>query len=83
MRPGMVFTVGRRSGRDSAGPRALRSARRCVAARGRAEPILNQGTDRAVMWPDGWTYVTADAGRSAQFEHMVLITRTGHEVLTT
>ena len=46
------------------------------------EPILNQGTDRAVMWPDKWTYVTGDGGRSAQFEHMVLITRDGHAVLT-
>lgn len=34
------------------------------------------------MWPDKWTYVTGDGGRSAQFEHMVLITRDGHAVLT-
>ena len=32
--------------------------------------------------PDGWTVVTKDHSLSAQWEHMVLVTPTGHEVLT-
>lgn len=35
------------------------------------EPILCQGSAIGVMWPDLWTIVTADGGRSAQFEHTV------------
>ena len=46
------------------------------------EPVANQGSSREVMWDDGWTYVTADGGRSAQFEHTVLITDKGFEILT-
>ena len=34
------------------------------------------------MWPDGWTATTADGERSAQFEHTLLVTKTGVEVLT-
>jgi methionyl aminopeptidase len=46
------------------------------------EPMINAGTFRAVAWPDGWTAVTADLARSAQFEHTVLVTESGAEVLT-
>jgi len=46
------------------------------------EPILVEGSIEAEIWPDGWTYVTKDKGRTAQAEHMVLITSDGHEVLT-
>jgi methionyl aminopeptidase len=46
------------------------------------EPMINAGTARAVLWDDGWTAVTADLARSAQFEHTVLVTRRGVEVLT-
>ena len=46
------------------------------------EPILVEGSTDAEVWSDGWTYVTKDHGRSAQAEHMVLITDTGCEVLT-
>ncbi|RKP28157.1 peptidase M24, structural domain-containing protein [Syncephalis pseudoplumigaleata] len=46
------------------------------------EPVLCQGSARSRMWPDGWTLVTADGGRSAQFEHTILVTADGHEVLT-
>jgi methionyl aminopeptidase len=46
------------------------------------EPMLTMGTHRHVEWPDGWTAVTADGKRSAQFEHTVLVTRGGAEVLT-
>jgi methionyl aminopeptidase len=34
------------------------------------------------MWYDGWTVVTRDGKRSAQFEHTLLVTETGAEVLT-
>ncbi|XP_010923878.1 methionine aminopeptidase 1B, chloroplastic isoform X1 [Elaeis guineensis] len=46
------------------------------------EPILTMGSIDCVTWDDGWTTVTADGGRAAQFEHTILITRTGAEVLT-
>ncbi|HZY26914.1 MAG TPA: type I methionyl aminopeptidase, partial [Jiangellaceae bacterium] len=46
------------------------------------EPMLNLGTPEWVMWDDGWTVVTKDGRRSAQFEHTVLVTDTGAEILT-
>ncbi|GIG25711.1 type I methionyl aminopeptidase [Cellulomonas denverensis] len=46
------------------------------------EPMLNLGTPDWTMWDDGWTVVTADGRRSAQFEHTLLVTETGAEILT-
>ncbi|NLG22519.1 MAG: type I methionyl aminopeptidase [Actinomycetales bacterium] len=46
------------------------------------EPMLNLGTPDWTEWDDGWTVVTADLRRSAQFEHMILITESGNEILT-
>jgi methionyl aminopeptidase len=46
------------------------------------EPMLNLGTHEWEMWDDGWTVVTKDRRRSAQFEHTVLVTDTGAEILT-
>ena len=46
------------------------------------EPMLNLGTPEWEMWDDKWTVVTADRRRSAQFEHTILITDTGNEILT-
>ena len=46
------------------------------------EPMLNLGTHEWEMWDDGWTVVTADGRRSAQFEHTILVTDSGAEVLT-
>ncbi|NMM23888.1 MAG: type I methionyl aminopeptidase [Phycicoccus sp.] len=46
------------------------------------EPMLNLGTDEWDMWDDGWTVVTKDRRRSAQFEHTILITETAAEILT-
>jgi methionyl aminopeptidase len=46
------------------------------------EPMISAGTHRAYLWPDGWTAVTADLARSAQFEHTVLCDETGVEILT-
>jgi len=46
------------------------------------EPMINLGSHRDTTWPDGWTAATEDGKRSAQFEHTILITPNGHEVLT-
>ena len=46
------------------------------------EPMINLGTHRDVLWPDNWTAVTADGKRSAQFEHTLLVTNSGYELLT-
>ncbi|MEI2732405.1 MAG: type I methionyl aminopeptidase [Dermatophilaceae bacterium] len=46
------------------------------------EPMLNLGTPEWDLWDDGWTVVTKDRRRSAQFEHTVLVTDTGAEILT-
>ena len=46
------------------------------------EPMLNLGTHEWDMWEDGWTVVTRDRRRSAQFEHTLLVTPSGAEVLT-
>ena len=46
------------------------------------EPMLTLGTIDYEIWPDGWTVVTADRRRTAQFEHTVAVTDTGAEILT-
>jgi methionyl aminopeptidase len=46
------------------------------------EPMLTLGTYEWDLWDDGWTVVTKDRRRSAQFEHTVLVTETGAEILT-
>jgi methionyl aminopeptidase len=46
------------------------------------EPMLNLGTHEWDMWEDQWTVVTKDRRRSAQFEHTLLVTPSGAEVLT-
>ncbi|KAK2196171.1 bifunctional Creatinase-aminopeptidase-like/Peptidase M24A [Babesia duncani] len=47
------------------------------------EPILGTSDCKEFcMWPDGWTIVTPDGSKSAQFEHTIVITETGHEILT-
>ncbi len=46
------------------------------------EPMITMGSWQASMWPDGWTAVTADGGRTAQFEHMMVVTDQGADVLT-
>ena len=46
------------------------------------EPMLTLGTIEYDMWPDGWTAVTRDRKRTAQFEHTILVTDTGAEILT-
>jgi methionyl aminopeptidase len=46
------------------------------------EPMITLGTWQHRVWEDDWTAVTTDGSRCAQFEHMVLVTDTGVEVLT-
>ncbi|RJK96962.1 type I methionyl aminopeptidase [Vallicoccus soli] len=46
------------------------------------EPMLTLGTYRWDMWDDGWTVLTKDRRRTAQFEHTLVVTDTGSEVLT-
>ncbi len=46
------------------------------------EPMLTLGTIDYKIWPDGWTAVTRDHKRTAQFEHTILVTADGHEILT-
>ncbi len=46
------------------------------------EPILNAGSKHTRILPDKWTAVTVDNALSAQFEHTVLVTETGYEILT-
>lgn len=46
------------------------------------EPMVNQGSWRDITWPDNWTAVTSDGKRSAQFEHTMLVTDDGIELLS-
>ena len=46
------------------------------------EPMITLGTWQHRMWDDEWTAVTADGKRTAQFEHTILVTETGADVLT-
>lgn len=46
------------------------------------EPMLTLGDIAWDMWEDGWTVVTQDRSRSAQFEHTLVVTPTGAEILT-
>ncbi|MEU6729638.1 type I methionyl aminopeptidase [Nonomuraea wenchangensis] len=46
------------------------------------EPMLTLGTIEYEIWPDKWTAVTADRKRTAQFEHTIVVTETGSEILT-
>ncbi|MGH3646538.1 MAG: type I methionyl aminopeptidase [Micromonosporaceae bacterium] len=46
------------------------------------EPMITLGTYTYDIWPDQWTVVTKDRKWTAQFEHTVLVTDSGHEILT-
>ncbi|HOI85395.1 MAG TPA: type I methionyl aminopeptidase [Acholeplasmataceae bacterium] len=46
------------------------------------EPMINLGTKRVKILSDNWTTVTSDRKPSAHFEHMIVITETGYEILT-
>ncbi|MDH4031066.1 MAG: M24 family metallopeptidase, partial [Chromatiales bacterium] len=46
------------------------------------EPMVNAGRRNVKLLPDGWTVITKDHSLSAQWEHTVLVTEDGYEVLT-
>lgn len=46
------------------------------------EPMINVGKRHCKLLPDDWTVITKDRSLSAQWEHTILVTETGHEVLT-
>ncbi len=46
------------------------------------EPMITMGSTQPVIWPDGWTAATSDGSRTAQFEHTMLVTDSGVDVLT-
>jgi methionyl aminopeptidase len=46
------------------------------------EPMVNAGKRYIKLLPDGWTVVTKDRSLSAQWEHTILVTESGHEILT-
>ena len=46
------------------------------------EPMINAGTKNVKVCSDGWTTITRDGKKSAHFEHSILITDEGYEILT-
>ena len=46
------------------------------------EPMINAGRKEVKLLPDNWTVVTRDHSLSAQWEHTILVTQAGHEILT-
>jgi methionyl aminopeptidase len=46
------------------------------------EPMINAGARHTRLMPDGWTVVTKDRSLSAQWEHTIVVTATGYDVLT-
>jgi len=46
------------------------------------EPMVTQGSAAHTVWDDGWSVVTQDGSLAAQYEHTILITNCGVEVLT-
>ena len=46
------------------------------------EPMINMGRRHCKLLDDKWTVITADGSLSAQFEHTILVTETGYEILT-
>ncbi len=46
------------------------------------EPMINQGSYETRLLGDGWTAITKDRKLSAQYEHTILVTDTGYEILT-
>jgi methionyl aminopeptidase len=46
------------------------------------EPMLTLGTHEWEMWPDGWTVATKDKSITAQFEHTLVVTESGAQILT-
>lgn len=63
-------------GKKNKGPRLKKGMVICI------EPMLNLGSASVGILDDGWTIVTEDGSPSAHFEHTVLVTEDGYEILT-
>lgn len=63
-------------GKPGVGPRLKEGMVICI------EPMLNLGTRRIYMLDDGWTIKTLDGEPAAHYEHTVLVTKDGYEILT-
>ena len=63
-------------GKAGMGPRLKPGMVICI------EPMLNLGTANVLMLDDDWTIVTADGKHAAHYEHTVLVTEDGYEILT-
>ena len=46
------------------------------------EPMINEGVPETIVLEDNWTALTADNKLSAQWEHTILVTEDGYEILT-
>lgn len=63
-------------GRPGVGPRLKEGMVICI------EPMLNFGTSRIYQLDNGWTIKTLDGEPAAHYEHTVLVTKDGYEILT-
>lgn len=63
-------------GDKGTGPKLIEGMALCI------EPMLNEGGRHIVLAPDGYTYKTKDHSRSAHFEHTILVTKGGAEIVT-
>ncbi|MBQ8681542.1 MAG: type I methionyl aminopeptidase [Bacilli bacterium] len=63
-------------GKPNSGPRLKEGMVICI------EPMLNLGSERIGILDDDWTIVTEDGKPSAHYEHTVLVTKDGYEILT-
>lgn len=63
----------------------FRNADKCTLVPGMIftiEPMFVEGNQASITWDDNWTAATVDGGRAAQFEHTILVTGDGFEILT-
>lgn len=77
--------VGRNLHEDPAVPNYGQAGRGPILKEGMTlaiEPMVNMGTHRVNILKDGWTVVTADRKMSAHYEHSIVITKDGYEILT-
>lgn len=77
--------VGRELHEDPQIPNYKTKAREIILKEGMTlalEPMINEGTHKIILAPDGWTFVTKDGKLSCHFEDTILVTRNGAEILT-
>ena len=69
--------------REQASQKAERAAARSGPLDDAIEPMLTLGDPSSHVWDDDWTVATNDGSRCAQWEHTIVVTDTGAEILTT